>query len=76
MAKKTATKNVKKASLKNFWPQPGGDFVSAAVLLALAYVLGSLAIDSGSLLQWLGTIVALGWAIGRLAQGAKEVFRK
>lgn len=64
MVKQTATK--KHASFLN---QPAGYLVSAVVLLAAGYLLFSLAVDSGSLAQWAGVLLALIVGTIRLIQG-------
>lgn len=70
--KKTAQKHIKHLK-HHIGARPISDFVSAAVLLVVAYILASLAIDSGSLLQWFGTIVAIVWGLRRLVGGVKEL---
>lgn len=65
MAKKAEDK------LKRQFNSPRGYILTAIIMLLISYVLGSLAIDSGSLLHWLGAIVALIWGITRLIQGIK-----
>ncbi len=63
----------KKAQPQSFWHTPAGYLLPAGVLLTVSYILGSLAIDSGSIAQWIGTIVALVWGIMRLVQGIKQL---
>lgn len=65
-------KVTKKTTQLNFWQKPAGYFVSTAVLLVAAYVLFSLAVDSGSILQWLGALVALLWGVARFIQGSMK----
>ena len=66
MVKQTATK--KHARFLN---QPVGYLLSAAVLFAAGYLLFSLAVDSGSIAQWAGVLLALVVGLIRLAQGLK-----
>lgn len=72
--KKATTRNKHAARIKHhLGMRPISDFVSAFVLLVVAYILASLAIDSGSLLQWAGTIVAIVWGVRRLIGGIVEL---
>ena len=71
MAKKTKKKSAPQK--KGFWQSPAGYFISTAVLWVACYILASLAIDSGSILQWFGTLVALFWGLGRFIQGIIQV---
>ncbi len=59
---------------KHIWQKPSGYFVSAFVLWAVGYILLSLAIDSGSILQWLGAIVTVLWGIVRFITGITQYF--
>lgn len=68
MAKKSI-----KTSLKSFWHQPSSYFGSVVVFVIAAYILGSLAIDSGRILEWTLAIVFIIWAIARLIGGIRLV---
>lgn len=70
--KRTPAKHIKRLK-HHVGARPISDFVSAFVLLVVAYILASLAIDSGSLLQWAGTIVAIVWGVRRLIGGVIEL---
>jgi uncharacterized membrane protein len=68
-----ATKGIMNHS---FWQQPAGYFLTAVVLWIVGYILFSLAVDSGSILQWVGTLVAVIWGLGRFLQGVKRLIRR
>ena len=42
----------------------------------VGYLLAMLAIDSGSLLQWLGVLVALVWGFIRIVEGLYQFVKK
>ncbi len=56
----------------DFWHRRRGYLVEAVITVILAYITASLAIDSGSLIQYFVTFVLLGIAINRLM----KIFRK
>lgn len=66
-----AKKSTKQST--GFWQSPAGYFISTAVLWIAGYILGSFAIDTGSIAQWIGTIIALLWGAGRLIQGMNKL---
>lgn len=68
MARNTAKKH------DNFLQQPIGYVASALILWIAGYILFSLAVDSGSILQWLGTIVAIVWGTVRFIKGIRRLF--
>lgn len=50
---------------------PGGYVVTGIIMWIIGYVLLSLAINSGSMFQWAGFLVALIWGGVRIAQGIR-----
>lgn len=68
--KKPATRQEK---IQHFWDQPVSYLLSATLLWIVAYVMFSLAVDSGSILQWFITIFALIWGFVRFTQGFKKL---
>jgi uncharacterized membrane protein len=73
-AKKT-TKQTKKASVHP--AQTAGGYVVTGLLMWLVgYLLSLLAVDSGSLLQWLGVLVAFGWGFVRIVEGLYKFIKK
>lgn len=67
MAKAKASK--KKLS---FWQRRRGFATQAVLTLVATYIVASLAIDSGSLIQYFVTFVLLGFAINRVV----KIFRR
>jgi cytochrome c biogenesis protein CcdA len=59
-----------------FFRKPAGFFTTTLALWVVAYILASLAIDSGSILQWVAAIVAVVWGLVRLVQGLRLAVRK
>lgn len=55
---------------------PVGYITTGLIMWILGYALGSLAIDSGSNLQWLGTIIAAVWGLARIIQGVRLAAKK
>lgn len=54
---------------------PGGFVVTGLIMWAVAYLLMLLAIDSGSLIQWFGTLVAILWGGVRITEGVYKFFK-
>lgn len=69
MVKKQPSKNQPAKIDFGFFRRPAGYFFTTAALWVVGYILASLAIDSGSLLQWGTAVLALGWGLVRLIQG-------
>lgn len=69
----TKTNNQKdrltKSRLHRQASSPAGYITTGLIMWVLGYILGSLAIDSGSILQWIGTIIAFAWGLVRIIQG-------
>lgn len=55
---------------------PGGYIVTGLIMWLVGYMLAILAIDSGSLLQWLGVIVAFVWGLVRIVEGTYQFIKK
>jgi uncharacterized membrane protein len=55
---------------------PGGYVVTGLIMWLIGYMLAILAIDSGSLLQWLGVLVALVWGFIRIVEGTYKFITK
>jgi len=55
---------------------PAGYVLTGLVMWLMAYLLVMLAVDSGSLLQWLGALVALVWGLVRILEGVHKAFKK
>lgn len=73
MAKRKPTKPTNKTSKKQeFIQSPAGYAVTGLVLWVLSYIFASMAIDTGSLLLWLATVVAFGWGIHRFVDAIKK----
>lgn len=64
------------ATLRRQALSPAGYVVTGLIMWVIGYVLGSLAIDSGSNLQWLGTIVVFVWGLARIIQGIRLAIKK
>lgn len=62
--------------LLEFVQTPAGYTVTGLVLWVVGYYLLFVAIDSGSLLMWLATLVAFGWGLRRIIQAALLKFKK
>lgn len=55
---------------------PHGYIVTGLIMWLVGYLLFILAVDSGSLLQWLGTLVAGVWGTVRIVEGTYQFFSK
>lgn len=68
----------KKTSPKKLHPvqTPGGYVATGLIMWLVGYLLALLAIDSGSLLQWLGVLVALVWGFIRIVEGTYKFMKK
>jgi uncharacterized membrane protein len=68
----------KKKAAKKVHPvqTPGGYIVTGLIMWVVGYMLAILAIDSGSLLQWLGVLIAFGWGLVRIVEGTYQFFMK
>lgn len=55
---------------------PGGYVVTGLIMWLIGYLLFLLAVDSGSLLQWLGVLVAIVWGSVRIIEGTYQFFAK
>lgn len=55
---------------------PLGYVITGLLMWLVGYLLSILAIDSGSLLQWLGVLVAFGWGLVRIIEGAYQLITK
>ena len=68
----------KKTSQKKLHPAqtPGGYVITGLIMWLVGYLLAMLAIDSGSLLQWLGVLVALVWGLIRIVEGLYQFVKK
>lgn len=68
----------KKKTAKKLHPAqtPGGYIVTGLIMWVVGYLLSVLAVDSGSLLQWLGVIVALVWGLVRIVEGTYQFIKK
>jgi protein-S-isoprenylcysteine O-methyltransferase Ste14 len=66
MAKQS--KKSRKQQTLTFTQTPAGYVVTGLVLLVVAYYLLFVAIDTGSLLMWLGTLMAIVWGLRRIIQ--------
>jgi len=53
---------------------PGGFIVTGLLMWLIGYLLFLLAVDSGSLLQWFGVLVALVWGFIRITEGTYRFF--
>lgn len=73
-----AKKPAKKAKQKKLHPAqtPGGYMVTGLIMWVVGYLLTILAIDSGSLLQWLGVLVAFIWGFVRITEGTYQFIKK
>jgi len=73
-----ATKKSVKKTAKKLHPAqtPGGYIITGLIMWLVGYLLSILAIDSGSLLQWLGVFVALGWGFVRILEGTYQFIKK
>lgn len=55
---------------------PHGYIVTGLIMWLVGYLLFILAVDSGSLLQWLGVLVAGIWGAVRIIEGTYQFFTK
>ncbi len=55
---------------------PVGYFVAGLIMWLVGYLLSILAVDSGSLLQWLGVLIALIWGLVRIIEGLYRLIKK
>lgn len=73
--KKKAQRKTKKQSIHPA-QTPGGYVVTGLIMWLVAYLLSILAVDSGSLLQWLAVLVALVWGSVRIVEGSYQFIKK
>lgn len=66
----------KKQAQKHPAQTPGGYVVTGLIMWLVGYLLSILAVDSGSLLQWAGVIVAAVWGCIRIVEGTYQFIRK
>lgn len=76
--KKPATKKSKPTAKTAVHPvqTPGGYVVTGLLMWLVGYLLSLLAVDSGSLLQWAGVLVAFVWGFIRIVEGLYKFIKK
>jgi len=68
-----SNKQSKRNGYRVFLATPLGYLVSALVIWGVGFLLLLIAIRSGSLIEWLGVIIALIWGTSRLITAAKKL---
>ena len=55
---------------------PAGFLVTGLLMWFVGYLLMTVAVQSGSLLQWLGVFLALSWGLIRVGEGLYKLLKK
>ena len=70
MTRRISRRSQDELLIHKWWP----NLILAIVLLVATYGIASLAINSGSLLEYVLSFLLLGWAINRLIRGVRYIF--
>jgi hypothetical protein len=75
---KTTKKSTKKSVVTKPHPAqtPAGYVITGLIMWLVGYLLFILAVDSGSLLEWLGVLIAAGWGFIRVSEGLYKLISK
>lgn len=75
-ASKTSPKKKTKSAKVHPAMTPLGYLVTGLAMWLMAYLIAILALQSGSLFQWLAALVALIWGLVRILEGIHKAFKR